>query len=302
MGPAVPDATSLLEALRAAGVVVGAADLVWEERDERRLARLPGGRLLWFPANPNGRQRLERERRVLRLIAGHCSFGAPRVLFESPEGWDVRSMVPGDSNVWGLYQRVLADSAFAARIGSAIGAILVEQHTQIRETEITGWLPTAPDWPEPSDGLRQALTRTVDDDGLLADIDRVLARYDGTAITSADRVLVHGDLGLHNMAIDAATASVAGVFDYDGACWADRHHDFRYLVFDAGADALLDAALAAYEPAVGVTLDRARIHLYNAACAIGFLAHRGDAAPGARPAGRTLEEDLRWVRGALARL
>jgi aminoglycoside phosphotransferase (APT) family kinase protein len=44
------------------------------------------------------------------------------------------------------------------------------------------------------------------------------------------RVLVHTDLGLHNVAVDPETKEVRGVFDYDGAAWADRHHDFRYLV------------------------------------------------------------------------
>src|SRR2546427_4524466 len=34
--------------------------------------------------------------------------------------------------------------------------------------------------------------------------------------------------GFHNLAIDATSLAVSGLFDYDGAAWADRHHDFRY--------------------------------------------------------------------------
>jgi hypothetical protein len=104
------------------------------------------------------------------------------------------------------------------------------------------------------------------------------------------------------LALDPQTDAVNGGFDYDGAAWADRHHDFRYLLFDVGREDMLDAALAVYEPAIGCRLDRGRIRLYNAACAIGFLAYRADVPPEGKSCGRTLFEDLRWVRAALARL
>jgi hypothetical protein len=64
------------------------------------------------------------------------------------------------------------------------------------------------------------------------------------------------------------------IFDYDSAAWADRHHDFRYLVFDFGEDNLLEAALSVYEPTVGRTIDVMRVKLYNAVCALNFLAFR----------------------------
>src|SRR4029453_10478068 len=89
---------------------------------------------------------------------------------------------------------------------------------------------------------------------------------------------------------------------YTGASWADRHHDFRYLIFHHEHEAALDAALATYEPAVGLALRRERIRLYNAACAIGFLAYRSGVPPDREWCGRTLEGDLKWVRGAMAHL
>ena len=64
-------------------------------------------------------------------------------------------------------------------------------------------------------------------------------------------------------------------------------------------EAELDAALAAYEPLAGTKLDRFLIRLCSAACAIGFLAFRHGAAPDERSRGRTLAEDLCWVRDAL---
>jgi aminoglycoside phosphotransferase (APT) family kinase protein len=95
--------------------------------------------------------------------------------------------------------------------------------------------------------------------------------------------------------------TVVGVFDYDEAALTDRHYDFRYLLLDDKNDTLLVTALEAYEAAGGDTIDIGRVRLLNAASAVAFLAFRGDAAPDERPAGRTLDEDLRWTRMALER-
>lgn len=132
----------------------------------------------------------------------------------------------------------------------------------------------------------------IDDRGLLADIDRVLDAHDAVTVADDDRVLVHGDLGLHNVAVDPVTTEVRGVFDYDEASWTDRHHDFRYLILHHEHDDALEAALAVYEPALGRILIRHRIRLYNAACAIGFLALRRGVPPDQPSCGRTLAEDV----------
>lgn len=92
-----------------------------------------------------------------------------------------------------------------------------------------------------------------------------------------------------------------GVFDHDSAGWADRHHDFRYLALEIPGEPLLEEALAVYEPAGGRKLSRGRIWLYNAASAICFPALRQGRPPDDRSYGRTLEEDLGWVRSALDR-
>jgi len=299
---AVLTAEASAAALREAGLDFAPADLRLEARDDRWLARLPGERLAWFPANAKGRARLDIERRVLRLLDERCSFAVPRVLFVSAGGWDVRAAVPGVCDPWGLYRRTLTDVPLAHRLGAAMGTILLEQHTRVTQADVAGWLPTRPEWPEPSERLRQNLPEVIDDGGLLADIDRVLDAYDAVAVAANDRVLVHGDLGLHNLAVDPATTEVRGVFDYNEASCADRHYDFRYLIFHHEHDAALAAALAIYEPAVGRALSRTRIRLYNAACGIGFLAFRRGVPPEERWCGRTLAEDLQWVRDALGYL
>jgi hypothetical protein len=73
-------------ALRRAGVAVAPAEVGTEARDGRLLVRLPDGRLAWFAEGDRGRQIMERERQVLRLIRQRCTFAVPHVVFESDDG------------------------------------------------------------------------------------------------------------------------------------------------------------------------------------------------------------------------
>jgi Phosphotransferase enzyme family len=299
-----PDLThaTACRALCEAGLSYPADALHIAAREERWAVSLPDGRIAWFPASEAGASRLTVERRVLGLLADRCSFRVPKVLFTAKSGFDLRLMVPEQFDPWGLYYQCLADSGLARRIGRSLGAILVEQHTRIVEADVAGWLPRGVSWPEPGASIRERLPRVVDDRSLVRRLEEVIDMFEGTRVETGDCTLVHGDLGLHNIATDPETDRVNGVFDYEGAAWADRHHDFRYLLLDIGREDMLDAALELYEQAIGQSLDRARIRLSNAACAIGFLAYRVGVPPEHKSCGRTLSEDLRWVRAALARL
>ncbi|MFI4974464.1 MAG: phosphotransferase family protein [Caulobacterales bacterium] len=263
------------------------------------MARLADGRMAWFPVGDEAREAMRKECRILGLIEARCTFRAPRVLHVSPAGWDLRQPVPGRVSPSELYHRIAADDGLARRLGADIGAALAEQHGLIGTRELAGWLNTEAGWPMPRSWLDERLPRTGADGRLLRRVARMLDAY--FALTCDDPVLTHGDLGLHNIAVDASDGSLAGVFDYDGAALADRCHDFKYLLFDRESESMLDGALSAYEPALSVRLDRRVIRLMNAACAIGFLAFRDGHAPQENWCGRTLEEDLRWTDLALSR-
>jgi len=71
------------------------------------------------------------------------------------------------------------------------------------------------------------------------------------------------------------------------------------MVFPPGRDAMLDGALATYEAATGVVIDRRRVRALNAIAAIGFLALRHGHAPEEVWCGRTLAQDLAWTLAAL---
>jgi Phosphotransferase enzyme family len=290
------------EALRSAGVSCSTKDVVLVEREQRWAVSLPGERIAWFPVSELGNRRLDIERRVLRLLAERCSYQVPRLLFVSDCGFDLRQMVPGRCDPWGLFRRCRTDLNLTQKIGGSIGSILAEQHVKINKADVAGWLPQGVAWPEPSQWIRERLPHVVDDHDLIRIMEQVIERYEAVPVGARDRALVHGDVGLHNLALDPLSDTVNGIFDYDSAAWADRHHDFRYLLFDVDREDMLDAALEVYEPATGHQISRERVRLYNAACAVSYLAIRMGTLPNQRSCGRTLAEDLQWVCTALSKV
>jgi aminoglycoside phosphotransferase (APT) family kinase protein len=295
-------ADEISRCLLEAGVVVSPAEICVQARDDCTVAFLPGDRIAWFVDGERGARRLDAERRVLRLLGQRCSFRVPRVLYVAADGsYDLRAQVPGVCDPRAVYERAKVDTQVAARIGADLGRILAEQHTRVVVSDAATWLPARPHWPEPTAWVLQRIPRVTDDRDLFDDIRAMLTHHDALVVDERDRVLVHGDIGFHNVAVEPETCAMQGVFDYEHASWADRHHDFRYLLFDVGRDDLLDAALAVYEPAVGRTLSRARIALYNAASAASFLAFRDGTSPEEACCGRTLAQDLGWMRAAIDR-
>jgi aminoglycoside phosphotransferase (APT) family kinase protein len=292
-------------ALSAAGFTVSPRELSVDPREERAVVMMPGWRAAWFACSEAGRAQLRHEARVLRLLAERCSFKTPRMLFESGDGaLQVRALVPGETAAFERYREAQDSPDKAREFGSSIGEVLAEQHTRIREHDGASWLRRSLAWPLPPAQTRDALRRVISDGKLCARCERLLLMGEGVNVGPADCTLVHGDVGFHNAVLDPKTFRVVGLYDYDGAAWADRHYDFRYLLFDkpgSAVDDVLEAALAAYEPRTGVTLSRPRIQLYNAASAVSYLAYREGHAPDERWCGRTLAEDLAWTEQALAR-
>jgi hypothetical protein len=210
-------------------------------------------------------------------------------------------MVPGSSDPARLFADARGSVEVATKVGRAIGAVLAEQHTRIRAADVVHWLPEKPAWPESAAWIKERLPSVVNDGELRAGAEEVIEKYEAVPVSPADRALVHTDIGFHNLGIDPVSYAVYGVFDYEEAAWADRHHDFRYLLFDRDRNEMLEAAVSVYEPAVGVRIELDRVLLYNAACALSFLAYRAGTRPEERSCGRTLEEDLRWSRHAISR-
>jgi aminoglycoside phosphotransferase (APT) family kinase protein len=298
-----PDPIFVSAALAAAGFHHQSSLLKMEQHEEKWLVRLPGQRLAWFAASRRGLEQLDVERRVLRLLEARCSFAAPRLLFTSGDGeFDIRTMVVGTVDPLAGCHLVRGGAEHAVRIGAAIGAILAEQHSNIKVSDVSPWLPRRPSWPERREWVSERLPLVVDDARAIARAMEVMDLYEHVPVEEADRALVHADVGFHNLAIDPESHAVNGIFDYEGAAWADRHHDFRYLVFAVERYDLFEAASSTYEAVVGRPIHRDRVLLYNAACAITFLAFRVGIEPDELWCGRTLAQDLQWSNHAIAKV
>ncbi len=292
-------------ALEALGAPCRPQDIQLQRRDDRWFAFLPDHRLAVFPVSAAASERVARERAVLRALARRCSFPAPRILAEARDAsCDLRVMVPGIHATDAVYARVRDDATGAERVGAVVGDMIAELHTAVRSADVGSDLPSRPEWPESRAWVRERLPQVIDDPALEAAADRVIAQFEDSDAPGppADRVLVHTDLGLHNVSIDPETLAVHGIFDWEGACWSDRHFDFRHLVFDADRHPLFDAAQAAYEARTGVRIAPALVFLHNAAMAVTYLAFRRGIPADDRWCGRTLADDLRWTRTAIARL
>lgn len=300
----VANSASMIErvsaALGKAGFPHDPHELALDAREDRSAVRVSANRMAWFPSNEQGRKSLSKERRILRLLDRYCRFPAPRVLYEDDTGWDLRAVVQGAVQPSGLFERLVGDPVFAHSFGADLGRMLADQHTRIPPTELAGWLPAIPNWPRPED--LPHLGEVVDDPRLLAGIGRALQQYAESRSALQDPVLVHADLGPHNIVVDPISRRPLGLFDYEGAVFGDRCHDFAYMVFPPAEEPMLEGALSTYEPATGISIDRDRVRLLNAIAAIGFLAFRRGHLPREAWCGRTLAQDLAWTGAALQRV
>jgi aminoglycoside phosphotransferase len=269
-------------------------------REDRLAVRMSHDQMAWFPSNEEGCALLTKERRILRLLERFCRFSAPRVLYEDETGWDLRALVKGVVHPLGLSERINDDSDFAHAFGADLGRMLADQHARIPPAELAGWLPVVPNWPRPGDLAH--LGEVIDDPKLLARIEQALQRRMDLRRPLQDPVLVHADVGLHNIAVDPVSHRVVGLFDYGGAAFGDRHHDFAYMVFSTAKAPMFEGARVAYESATGVKIDPERVQLLNAVAAIGFLAFRHGHLPSEAWCGRTLAQDLAWTNDALERV
>jgi hypothetical protein len=135
-----------------------------ESREGRWLIRLPHNRVAWFAASPEGRHRLASERRVLRLLQDRCTFQLPKILAQDAEDdYDVRTMVPGISDPARVLAQLRANPEIAERLGRAVGAILAEQHAAVNASDVAGWLPHQPTWPDRAEWIRERLVQVTTD-------------------------------------------------------------------------------------------------------------------------------------------
>ena len=269
------------------------------------VAYLPDQRLAFVADTENARQWLARERQLLQLLADRVHFRVPRIEWVDPHGnWDIRLKVPGEAGLTLTYakhhQRILDEPAIAQRTGQHIGQILGELHSVITPEEARQLAPSEPPLATSIERTRVNMVIGIDDAALQAQVQEVCERFDALEVGDDEVVLVHGDLGSHNVAFEPETSEVLGVYDFDTIACVDRHWDFKYL--HSYTPPFRQAVLEAYRSHTGIIPDTQRITLYHALTALAYLAWCvDDPEAHDRLSGRDKAGAYRWVRQAVAR-
>jgi aminoglycoside phosphotransferase (APT) family kinase protein len=282
-------------ALTGAGYVVDGTPPRPEFRYWRWLAPLPKGRMAFFADHPEAVERLSRERALLDLLGRRLSFAVPTIEYASPDGrLQVRRMVEGVTSFGGnARERAFAVSPAGRRFARELGSALAELHSGVTlvEAEALG-VPARGPFP-PAVDLRRRLSDRLPEPALKPVLDAVLDGY-AAMDEEAGRVLTHGDPWAGNLAIDAGTGRLIGMFDFADAALDDRHADFRYL--HSFGERYAERVLDAYAATSGVRPSIRRAALYHMLAAFEALSEAAATGDPEKVAYR-----LGWVRDALAR-
>ena len=121
----------------------------------------------------------------------------------------------------------------------------------------------------------------------------MLEAYAAPDEDAGEQVLTHGDIGMHNLAVDPATGRLVGLFDFDLAAWDDRHVDL-YSLHSYGDD-FVELTLDAYMTVAGRRPSARRAGLHH-------LLGAFEALAGALAEGDPywIARRRRWVDGAIA--
>ncbi len=184
------------------------------------------------------------------------------------------------------------NTAYAIEIGTLSAAI----HRALLPSEVDALvhagLPTKPAL-DLDDALRAA--RTFADPRARRAFALVEAHH-AQPVTRADRVFLHGDLGSHNLVVDD-DGRIRGLFDFEEACFGDRHHEFRWLP-SFGED-FMARAFAAYREQTGAIVNVERVRRLHALVAMAQLGWGLRAPNEHHRTGRTVAQTRSWAERAV---
>ncbi|WP_083660038.1 aminoglycoside phosphotransferase family protein [Acuticoccus yangtzensis] len=209
--------------LRGAAAVVHAAG--WD-----CLAIEQGGSLFKFPRTAAAEARLEGEPVRLgvarRLLAGGDHPALPRmILHRTPRLFSEHPLIAGTMLDPAGYHALGEDER--ERLAGAVAGVYLALHAaDPADVAAAGVAPVAP-WPS-AEALFDAVRRRLDPP-LLARVADVLGRV--AAGPDDHAVFGHFDTHGWNMAFDAASGRLAGLFDFGDAGIGPRHRDLSYPSF-----------------------------------------------------------------------
>jgi aminoglycoside phosphotransferase len=275
------------------------------QRPDRCIAMLPDSQMAVLATSESGVQLMRSERKILQALDGKTSFRTPTIdKISDDETVDLRNRVPGNTNFNDILQRLNQDPAIARQITSNIAAILAELHNCLDHSQARELAPSNHNWPTSADWVRERLPHVVKESVMLKQMYLYLDEFESIRVDDRERVLCHGDPGLHNLAFNSDDLSINGIFDFEGATFNDPSWDLRYLIFgptDFHYE-LVDTGIQSYQDHSDRAISKQRILFYNAISAITFLAYRKGIEKDTRWCGRTYDEDLAWTQLAISKL
>lgn len=264
-----------------------------EVRDTRVVVEFPA-HIAWVALGASASAWLRVEDAVLRALRGRLPVAIPVPILAS-EDVCLRTRVSGRSGLE-FHQSVMKDPALGAAYAVEIGTLCAAIHRALPASEVdalvAAGLPTTPVL-DLDDVLRAARTLVDPRAGrALALVDAHQAR----SVTPTDCTFLHGDLGSHNLVVDDA-GRIGGLFDFEEACFGDRHHDFRWLP-SFGED-FMARAFAAYQEQTGAIVDVDRVRHLHALVALAQLGWGLRAPDEHHRTGRTVAQTRRWAESAI---
>ena len=255
-----------------------------EARDERVVIEFPA-HIAWVALGTSASARLRLEDAVLRVLRGRLPVAIPMPILASEEVC-LRTKVSGQSGLE-FHQSVMKDPALGAAYAVEIGTLCAAIHSALPGSEVdalvAAGLPTTPVL-DLDDVLRAARAFGEPRAGrALALVDSYQAR----SVTRTDCTFLHGDLGSHNLIVDD-DGRISGLFDFEEACFGDRHHEFRWLP-SFGED-FMARAFAAYQQEKDAIVDVDRVRRLHALIAMAQLGWGLRAPDQHHRTGRTVAE------------
>ena len=264
--PITPEA--LAAALKQAGVeVAGSINLEW--RAWRWVGQADSDRIVFVAPSEEAATRLSTEADLLALMSKRTKLELPRVIYRDPRtGLQVRRKIRGIQIPSGQEQ-LFGASPQGLTLAKGLGEAIASIHGSITREEglAIGLSSVEPRHLSPDAiSALQAAALNIDQ---MEIIEHLLAIHRNEPPSKSDVVVVHGDIWRGNMAIDAESGGLNGLFDFDDCGLADRHFDLRYA-HSFGEDFAV-CCFAAYSAKSGTAISIRRTAMYHAMSALEAL-------------------------------
>ena len=249
------------------------------------------GRVIFkFPKDDAARAALHREAALLNVVRPAVRLPVPELtIHEGPPVFSRHEKLRGSYLLRDVYDQL--DEAARARLGTDVGGFYRDLHALDRglmaahgATAIEPWLPV----PEIRRTALPLLPMKVRDWA-----SRMLDAY--AALPPDPHGVTYGFFDGHgwNMAFDAATGTLNGIYDFADSGIGPLHQDFIYANFIAPD--LAERIITAYEAQTGRAIDRRRVDILTAAHRLSELAAAADNVDLAPEMVRQVED---WARHA----